>query len=369
MTSLEGWGGTEAAKAAAPAAIARHSTHALPVWHKPVDDLGGGSAWAAGIISALHFRPVASPLEALRRADLLSALCMNTPGDFSAVTQQELAEAEAAYEGREARLVGAQAEVRSAAEAELAKSADAELVKTAEALKRARVLAILRVKDPSAAAAAAAVARGVELASLGCRAIEVTLDSPRWEEVLGGLHSRLAAQNVSLGVGTVMDETVHSALSRALALGARFALSPIEPVDFVSSATALGILPIPSALTTNEIWDQRRRGVLMTKLFHAGLYSPKVHYKKRTRFSQRDSPPGIGTPLLRCVTRAHILLSLSSPQGAPIDARCRPARRSLSDALRRRLTRERHRVARRRRGCCGDGGQPGGWGDWARAGH
>ena len=55
--------------------IATHTTYALPVWHVPKDECGGGSAWAAGFIHALHVSAVVSPAEVLRRADLLSALC------------------------------------------------------------------------------------------------------------------------------------------------------------------------------------------------------------------------------------------------------------------------------------------------------
>ena len=58
------------------------STHGIPVWHAPRDDLGGGSAWAAGMILSLHLNGVLNatsaeplpPLQALRRADLLAAL-------------------------------------------------------------------------------------------------------------------------------------------------------------------------------------------------------------------------------------------------------------------------------------------------------
>ena len=38
-----------------------HSTAALPTWHVPKDDLGGGSAWAAGMIHALHYQPAPTP--------------------------------------------------------------------------------------------------------------------------------------------------------------------------------------------------------------------------------------------------------------------------------------------------------------------
>ena len=53
MTVLEEGGG----------APARYSTYQLPVWHKVADELGGGSAWAAGMLHALHFDRAASVVE------------------------------------------------------------------------------------------------------------------------------------------------------------------------------------------------------------------------------------------------------------------------------------------------------------------
>ena len=87
---------------------AKFSTYDTPVWHRPKDECGGGSAWAAGFIHAFHFS--STPLvgtNQLRRADLLAALCQESAGDFSRVTAAELAAAEAAFAGKEARLPGA----------------------------------------------------------------------------------------------------------------------------------------------------------------------------------------------------------------------------------------------------------------------
>lgn len=109
LTMLDGRGGHTA-----------HSTAALPVWHVPKDECGGGSAWAAGFIHAMHVDPARggsaeavgvadATRRALRRADLLSALCQESEGDFSTVTASELAEAEARFDGVDARLPGTQA--------------------------------------------------------------------------------------------------------------------------------------------------------------------------------------------------------------------------------------------------------------------
>ena len=72
-----------------------------------------------------------------------------------------------------------------------------------------------------------------------------------------------------------MDDTV-SSLGRAAALGASFALSPIDPEGFVREAHRLGLLAVPSGFTSNELWGLHRRGVRLIKLFHAGLSSPAL---------------------------------------------------------------------------------------------
>ena len=118
----------------------------------------------------------------------------------------------------------------------------------------------------------AAVARGVELADMGCDAIEVTLDSPGWKDILIGLRASLPPR-VLLGVGTVMDETV-SHVGTAASLGATFALSPIDPVGFIDECHRHGVLAVPSGFTSNEWYDLHRRGAKMVKLFHAGLVPP-----------------------------------------------------------------------------------------------
>jgi hypothetical protein len=56
-----------------------HTTTSTPVWHSPKDELGGGSAWSAGLIHyALHNRSnmktEANGAAALRSADMLAAL-------------------------------------------------------------------------------------------------------------------------------------------------------------------------------------------------------------------------------------------------------------------------------------------------------
>ena len=267
--------------------VERHSTHDLPIFHTVREELGGGSAFAAGMISALHFQPLAAVGAALRRADLLAALCQQSAGDFSTVSAAELQAAEQSFGGRSAVLpppppltavaggAGGRSDGGSAGNGEGNGTAhgaalDATLDATLDALRAAKVLAIVRTQGP----VDTAVARGLELVALGCTAIEVTLDSADWPAILSGLRSALPS-HVRIGVGTVMDETVGH-LAVAASLGASFALSPIDPLGFVDECHRLGVLPVPSAFTSNEMWSLRRRGVRLIKLFHAGLMTPPI---------------------------------------------------------------------------------------------
>lgn len=246
-----------------------HTTARLPVLHKPKDECGGGSAWAAGLLDALWGQSVntekaegdgtavvynSAVVHAARRADLLAALCQETIGDHSHVVRAKLESLENSHKDKEISLCGgADQQVR--------------IEETLRVMNSAGVLAILRAKN-----GAAAIERGKELIALGCRAIEVTLDSDNWRQVLRELAS-CAPPHVAVGVGTVMDDSV-SLLGEVAALGGRFALSPINPIGFIDACHALGLLAVPSGFTSNELWDLHRRGAKMIKLFHAGVVGP-----------------------------------------------------------------------------------------------
>jgi 2-keto-3-deoxy-6-phosphogluconate aldolase len=121
-----------------------------------------------------------------------------------------------------------------------------------------------------------AVARGVELALMGCLAIEVTLDSPLWREVLAGLKGGLPP-HVLLGVGTVMDETV-SQVATAASLSASFALSPIDPVGFVDECPATAARRRAAAALPLVAWRWRVAGALGLQFeYECGRTPPTVH--------------------------------------------------------------------------------------------
>ncbi|KAK3247371.1 hypothetical protein CYMTET_43125 [Cymbomonas tetramitiformis] len=246
----------------------------MPVLHRTKDECGGGSAWLAWMLHGLaQWRPCNGLEGALRRADLLAALCQETRGDFSQVNALQLERAEVAWEGKPALLSATEGTTVGSGSSTLMitpVAADVRREQTLSSLKRAGVMAIVRAKGSPEVA----VARGIELAALGCRCIEVTLDSQNWAAVLAELRSKLPP-HVILGVGTVMDDTVCE-VSKAAELGASFALSPIDPIGFVEECHRRGVVAVPSAFTSNEMWALHRRGVQLIKLFHAGIVSPSI---------------------------------------------------------------------------------------------
>lgn len=143
------------------------------------------------------------------------------------------------------------------------------LEETLRLCKRAGVLAIIRAKNERLA-----IERAVELCSYGCRAIEVTLDTVNWRHVLAEI-VRLVPDDVCVGVGTVMDCDV-PIIPEIAALGAKFALSPINPTGFIDACHAVGVLAVPAGLSSNELWEYHRQGAKLIKMFHAGMVGPKI---------------------------------------------------------------------------------------------
>ena len=99
-----------------------HTTETLPIFHIAKDECGGGSAWACGIMHALasasekdgsdaaarfssgstglyRIEGIADVCAAMRRADLLAALCQEVVGDHSTVTLSQLEAAEQRWAG------------------------------------------------------------------------------------------------------------------------------------------------------------------------------------------------------------------------------------------------------------------------------
>lgn len=126
-------------------------------------------------------------------------------------------------------------------------------------LRDAGIIAILRGQNPSRL-----YQRGLDLASMGCKAIEVTLDSPNALDVVRKLRKNLNPEEVILGVGTLLEA---GQVIECIDAGAEFALSPIYPSGMVEHCHSVGILAIPGVANNTELEDVIKDGALIAKLF------------------------------------------------------------------------------------------------------
>ena len=136
-----------------------------------------------------------------------------------------------------------------------------------ERLKKAKLIPILRCANPDVA-----IARGVELAEMGCGALEITMDSVDCMRILRELVEKVG-DKVLVGVGTVEDKMQIEAVADA---GARFALSPVNPYGMIAAAHARGVLAMPAAFSPQELHEAHNQGALCMKLFPAQLWNPSA---------------------------------------------------------------------------------------------
>lgn len=259
------------------------STENEPTLHKPRDECGGGSAWAAGVIDFMsqHTLPAKNGgtivlgrsqgrQAALRRGDVLAALSQETVGDHCAATRAQLEAVERSAAGKVA-IVGDVNVAESAVE-----EAAARVSAALERLKSAKVIAILRAKNVQRAAG-----RAVELADMGYRAIEVTADSAGFNDgtLLNAVVEAVGSRCL-VGVGTI---TTPEQLATAAAGGAHFALSPVRPTvgfgeeGFVRACHRLGVLAMPAAFTPQEIYEcVEAHGAHTVKIFPSQLWNPNA---------------------------------------------------------------------------------------------
>lgn len=125
-------------------------------------------------------------------------------------------------------------------------------------LKDAGIIAILRGENPNRL-----YQRGLDLANVGCKAIEVTLDSPNALKVVRKLRQDLN-EDVMIGVGTLLEV---GQVIECINAGAEFALSPICPTGMVSHCHSAGILAVPGVANSVELEDAIKEGALIAKLF------------------------------------------------------------------------------------------------------
>jgi Entner-Doudoroff aldolase len=127
-------------------------------------------------------------------------------------------------------------------------------------LKDAGVVAILRGQNPKRM-----IQRGIELANMGCTAIEVTLDSSQALEVIASLRKQLP-DSVLIGVGTLLDVDQSKNCFDA---GAEFALSPTHPDRMIENCHSSNMLAVPGVSNLQELEVAIENGAKIAKLFPA----------------------------------------------------------------------------------------------------
>ncbi|WP_217708779.1 bifunctional 4-hydroxy-2-oxoglutarate aldolase/2-dehydro-3-deoxy-phosphogluconate aldolase [Nonomuraea rhodomycinica] len=133
-----------------------------------------------------------------------------------------------------------------------------------DVLRRRRLLAIVRGRDPEAAVRTAHV-----LVEEGIDVLEVSLSGAGALDVIARLHAELGA-SVTLGAGTVLTEAEADA---ALEAGARFVVTPAMSAG-AARALSLGVPALVGALTPTEVWHAWQAGATAVKVFPASLGGP-----------------------------------------------------------------------------------------------
>ncbi len=130
-------------------------------------------------------------------------------------------------------------------------------------LGEARVIAVIRLRQPLPLAAARALAAG------GIRAIELTLTTP------GALASirdlRQALPDCLIGAGTVLSEREAAG---ALAAGAQFCVAPTYSQAVQELCGCEKVPYVPGAFTPAELLQAHRSGAELIKLFPSGPVGP-----------------------------------------------------------------------------------------------
>ncbi|MFJ8114243.1 bifunctional 4-hydroxy-2-oxoglutarate aldolase/2-dehydro-3-deoxy-phosphogluconate aldolase [Streptomyces sp. NPDC096132] len=125
-------------------------------------------------------------------------------------------------------------------------------------LAGARIMPVLTVPDPAAAAPLADA-----LAAGGAPCAEVTFRTPGAEQVLEAM---AAHGGLAVGAGTVLTP---QQAERAVAAGARFVVSPGYDEEVVTKCRELGVPVVPGIATATELMRALRAGLDTVKLFPA----------------------------------------------------------------------------------------------------
>lgn len=108
------------------------------------------------------------------------------------------------------------------------------------------------------------------LVETGFDAIEVPLNSPRWEDSIARAQQAFGA-HAWLGGGTVLREQQVDAL---VEIGARFIVTPNTRPALIRHAVDRGLQVMAGFATASEAFDAIDAGAQMLKLFPAATYGP-----------------------------------------------------------------------------------------------
>lgn len=201
----------------------------------------------------------------------------------------------------------------------------------AELFQRTRVIPVITIESVEHA-----VPMAHALVAGGLQCLEITLRTPAAPAAAAAI-----AKNVPeaiVGIGTVLDS---SDLSRARALGARFALSPGTSPELLDAAAA-GELPfVPGIATASELMAALARGFDILKFFPAtplggtaalralGGPFPQVRFCPTGGIGEADLPQWVALPNVIAVGGSW-LTPLADLRAGRWDAISERARRALA---------------------------------------
>jgi len=108
------------------------------------------------------------------------------------------------------------------------------------------------------------------LGAAGAQIIEITVTVPGAVELIR--RYSVEFEDYLFGCGTVTDPAT---AIRAIDAGAAFVVSPVLQEEVVSSALSRGIVAIPAAMSSTEVWRASVIGADAVKLFPAKVLGPR----------------------------------------------------------------------------------------------
>ena len=133
-------------------------------------------------------------------------------------------------------------------------------------LGKCPIIAILRGITPDEAEKVAEL-----MASAGIRVIEVPLNSPDAFKSISKI-KKLLGKDVCVGAGTVLNE---GEVSQLADVGGQIAISPNTNTDVISTASKMGIQPIPGFVTPSEAFQAIEAGASHLKMFPSNAFGPQ----------------------------------------------------------------------------------------------